>query len=204
MKYLLLLLSFLTIIGCNKKEEQLSEIEEIKSVFSKSEIEDLEILFDFFNNSICQVDKENLTNCYYDFFENVRNSADSGSLYLHIPIEEQLAVYDQISDSTFYQIWAFGKSWNNEDTHDTLKSVYYRWDGKFFKFLKQAGKESEFAKTYLESVEASGGPGPSLIAGISYKYKNFGIEDLRVKFILAIHFLTLNDEYKREEIFEPA
>ncbi|MEX0811022.1 MAG: hypothetical protein WD048_02320 [Chitinophagales bacterium] len=204
MRYLLLFLSFTMFIGCSKKANKLTHIKEINSVFTESEIEDLEVLFDFFNNSICNNKIEYLTDCYYDFFDKVKTSADSGSLYLHIPIEDQLALYDQLNDSTFYQIWAIGKSWNHEDTDDTLKSVYYRWDGKFFEFLKQAGKQNEFAKAYLESVEAAGSPPPSLVASITYNYKELGIEDLRVKFILAIHFLTLNDEYKREEKYHDA
>lgn len=186
-------------VGCTKKATQLSEIEEIRNVFTESEIGDLELLFDFFNKSICRDADENLDNCYYNFFEKVKNSADSGSLYLHIPIKDQLAVYEEFSDSTFYQIWAFGKTSNEENPNDILGSVYYKWDGKFFKFLKKFAPKNEFAKSYLESVEATGSPGPSLIAGITYNYKNFEIEELSVKFIIAIHFLTLNDEYKREE-----
>ena len=202
MKYLFLFFLFSTITGCGKKPNHISELVEIKLIFTESEIKDLELMFDFFNNSICDVKDENLTDCYYDFFDKVKNAADSGSLYLHIPIDEQLALYDQFNDSTFYQIWAIGKSWNHKDTDDTLKSVYFRWDGKFFDFLEQIGDRNEFAKAYYESTQAAGGPNPALVAGITQNYDKFGIEDLEVKFILAIHFLTLNDEYKRKEKYK--
>ena len=66
-------------------------------------------------------------------------------------------------------------------------------------FLKKAGKKDEFIKDYHEAVEAAGGPPPFLISGIT-KYRDLlDIEDTKVKFVIAIHYLTLNDQYKRKE-----
>ncbi len=188
----------LGLVNCSVGQKKLSDDKTIKKSFSETEIQDLQLLYDFFNKSICDSDRD-LENCYDDFFKKVKQVADSGSMYLHIQFENQLEIYKEFNDSTFYQIWAFGKSWTRENPNDTLKNVYFRWDGKFMNFLKKAGKKDEFIKYYHKSVIAAGAPGPSLIGGIIYSYDQLNIEDVKVKFVIAIHYLTLNDEYKRKE-----
>ncbi|MAC95547.1 MAG: hypothetical protein CMC96_08595 [Flavobacteriales bacterium] len=198
MKQLLIIGLILGLTNCSVGQQKLANDKTIKKSFSESELQDLQLLYDFFNQTICDSDQE-LENCYDDFFKKVKLAADSGSMYLHIPFENQKAIYNEFQDSTFYQIWAFGKTWTRENPNDTLREVYYRWDGKFMDFLRRAGKKDEFINAYHESVEAAGGPPPSLIAGIIINYDKLNIEDPKVKFVIAIHYLTLNDQYKRKE-----
>ena len=198
MKQLLIIGLILGLTNCSIGQQKLSDDKIIKKSFSETEIQDLQLLYDFFNKSICDSNRD-LENCYDNFFKKVKQAADSGSMYLHIPFKNQLEIYKKFKDSTFYQIWAFGKSWTHENPNDTLREVYYRWDGKFMNFLKKAGKEDEFIKAYHESAEATGGPGPAIIAGIIMNYDKLNIEDIKVRFVIAIHYLTLNDQYKRKK-----
>jgi hypothetical protein len=198
MKQLLIIGLILGLTNCSVGQQKLADDKTIKKSFSETELQDLQLLYDFFNQTICDSDQE-LANCYDDFFKKVKLAADSGSMYLHIPFENQKAIYKRFQDSTFCQIWAFGKTWTPENQNDTLREVYYKWDGKFMDFLRKAGKKNKFIKAYHESVEAAGGPPPSLIAGIIMNYDNLNIEDLKVKFVIAIHYLTLNDQHKRKE-----
>lgn len=66
-------------------------------------------------------------------------------------------------------------------------------------FLKIAGKKDKFIKEYHESVETFGGISPSLIAGIIMNHDKMNFEDPKVELVIAIHYLTLNDQYKRRE-----
>ena len=197
MKQLLIFGLILGLTNCSVGQIRLADDKIIKKSFSETEIQDLQLLFDFFNRSICDSNRK-LEDCYDDFFKKVKQAADSGSMHLPIPFENQKEVYRKFQDSTFYQIWTFGKTWTHETPNDTLREVYFRWDGKFMKFLKKAGKKDEFIKAYHESAEAAGGPGPSIIAGIIMNYDKLNIEDPKVKFVIAIHYLTLNDQYKRK------
>jgi hypothetical protein len=201
MKQLFIIGIILGLTNCSVGQSRLEDDRTIKKSFSESEVQDLQLLYDFFNQSICDSERD-IEDCYDDFFEKVRQAADSGSMYLHIPFEKQKEVYRKFQDSTFYQIWTFGKTWTRENPNDTLREVYFKWDSKFMKFLKKAGKKDEFIKAYHESVEATGGPGPSIIAGIIMNYDKLNIEDLKVKFVIAIHYLTLNDQNKRKEKFK--
>jgi len=198
MKQLLLIVLILGLTNCSVGQQKLSEDKTIRKFFSETEIQDLQPLYNFFIQSICSSDRE-LESCYDDFFKKVKQAADSGSIHLQIPFEDQKEIYNNFQDSTFYQIWAFGKTWTRENPNETLSEVYYRWDGKFMNFLKEVGKKDEFIRTYHESVEAAGGPPPSLIAGIIMNYEKLNIEDTKVRFVIAIHYLTLNDQYKRKE-----
>ena len=196
MKQLLIIGLILGLTNCFVGQQLLDD-KLIKKSFSEAEIQDLQLLYDFFNKSICDSNQD-LENCYDDFFKKVKQAADSGSLYLPIPFDNQLEIYKKFKDSTFYQIWAIGELWTREKPNDTLGEVYYKWDGKFMNFLKKAGKEDEFIKAYHESVEAAGGPGPAIIAEIIMNYDKMNIEDIKVRFVIAIHYLTLNDQYKRK------
>jgi hypothetical protein len=191
---------FTSLFGCDRGEKKLSEISEINEVFTHTEIEDLELLYNFFCESICLDNNESIINCYKTFLKSCGDSAEqNGSLFLPFSFDKQLDLYQQFSDSTFHQIWSFGKSWNRKENSDTLKYVYYKWDGKFHEFLRITSKETKFSKQYLEAWEAAGDISPTLIAGITHNHDQFDLRDLRVRFILAIHFLTLNDSYKRKE-----
>src|SRR3989344_7392947 len=145
MKRFLFFVTILVLSGCKVHSYRLSEDEILRTSFSESELNDLQQLYDFFNQTICD-SGGNLNDCYKSYFQKVKQSADSGSIYLHIPFEQQQSVYENLKDSTFYQVWAFGKKWNPDTRQNTLREVYFRWDGKFMDFLKKAGTEDEFIK----------------------------------------------------------
>jgi hypothetical protein len=85
---------------------------------------------------------------------------------------------------------------------DTLKYIdYNRINSKYPKFLKELGKEYELIKNYSESLETSGGISPIMIGDILIikKHHQYDLNDIRLQLVLAIHYLTLNDQYERKE-----
>ena len=113
MKPLLIIGLILGLINCSIGQNRFSDDKTIRKCFSASEIQDLQLLYDFFNQTICN-SGSNLEYCYDAFFKKVKQAADSGSMYLHIPFGNQKEVYKEFQDSTFYQIWAFGKTWTRK------------------------------------------------------------------------------------------
>ena len=186
----------LGIINCSFSQNRLAEVKSIKKTFLKTEIRDLQLLYDFFNQTICNSDKD-LNDCYDVFSKKVKQEADSGLINLHIPFKQQQKVYQQFEDSTFDEIWAFGKASTPDSPNISRLEVYFRSDGNFMKFLKKASKKDEFIKVYYESVKAAGEPTPSLILGVIENYDKLNIYDTKVKFVIAIHYLTVNDQSKR-------
>ncbi len=201
MKHIYLLIFIFTLISCSGKKNKLADSQTFLNTFNSNEIEDLQLLFNFFIENICSSkEKENLDACYDNFFKNMEKGFDTGNMELTWDFENQKRIYHQFSDSTFNEIWSYGKSWNNRNyPKDTFRTVNINLNGKYFDFLKRVGKKDTIIRTYYETLEASGDLPPSLVAGLIKNYNSYNVEDVRVKFIIAIHYLTLNDQYKRKE-----
>src|SRR5690606_37030705 len=117
---------------------------------------------------------------------------------IKIPFSEQQKLYDSISDSTFNQIWCLGKSWKR-DSPDTLKHIGLRYDGKYSEFLKSFGKENKVIQGDYQTFEDAGAISPSMVAGLLFNYEDYDVRDIRIKLIVAIHYLTMSDQNERKE-----
>ena len=201
MKHLYLLIFILTLINCSGKKNKLADSDTFLKSFNQTEIEDLQLLFNFFNESICSSkEKESIDECYDYFFKKMEKGADTGNMELTLDFENQKRIYNPFSDSTFNEIWAYGKSWNYRDyPKDTFRTVSLNLKGQYINFLKEVGKTDKVIKNYYEAIEVAGDISPSLIAGLLMNHDSYNVKDIRVKFIIAIHYLTLNDQYKRKE-----
>jgi hypothetical protein len=199
----ILLITGLILLTTNSCQDgtKLSESKTFHKTFSEKTIQELQLLFDFFNTSISSTtDCEDLTDCYWSLFDQLLKSEENGSIDLPLSFEEQMKVYERISKSTFNEIWAFGIGYNyREAPNDTFNIIGINSYGKYIQFLKEVGQDYPMIKGYTEGVEAAGDIPPSIIAGILMNYKQLDIKDTRVKFIIAIHYLTLNDRSKRVE-----
>lgn len=201
MRYFLIICCFFGLTNFSIGQEKLSDSKAIRKTFSEAEIQDLQLLFDFFNRSICSHDSyPNLTECYQSFFKQVEETLERNDLQLPIPYDFQKKVYAQISDSTFYQIWTVeGREVFSDFPLDTFRLASINPKGKFVKFLKRAGKKDKELKRYYETFRAAGDLTPSMIAGLLVNHDLYTIADLQVKFVVAIHYLTLNDRFNRRE-----
>jgi hypothetical protein len=185
----------------HSKKNQLSDNKTFQQTFSQNEIQYLQLLFDFFNENICPAyETAKLTDCYTEFFKRMEEWAETDEIRLEIPFEKQEKIYENISEETFQEIWGFGKRWNSREVpQDYYRMVHYSPTGKYFEFLKKVGKNDQVIRNYYEIVDVTGDITPSLIAGLLLNYNHYNIQDIRVKFIIAIHYLTLNDQFERKE-----
>ncbi len=202
MKLTLQILIYLILaIGCSAATNDFKSDKTINKIFNKDEIKDLETLVNFFENQIClgqNIDTQNKQDCYERFFNHMVQCEKTGEVILNISFDEQKNIYNKISKSTFNQIWAFGKTWEYNST-DTLKYLYFNEKGKYIKFLKEFGQDNKFVKGYYDTFELIGDISPSMFAEIIMRYKEFDISDARFRLLLAIHYLTVNDDYERKE-----
>lgn len=84
---------------------------------------------------------------------------------------------------------------------DTLKYLDLRTDGKYAEFLKKLGKENEVVQEYYEELQASVGISPGMAAHLLMNPEDYDVNDVRVKLLVAIHYLTMNDQYERNETY---
>ena len=195
----LILFLFFGSINCLSKNYDLKENETFKEFFTKKEIKDLQLLFDFFNESICRDSlNKNLTNCYSSLYQEIEKGQLTGTIRPEISFEEQNKVYGEIRNKTFKEIWAFGEQ-RHFDSQDVFRSVQIYWKGKYIKYLEELGNENETLYKYFKLVQETGTVPQMWHLKSFLRDKEFDLSDVRIQFIVAIHLLTENDSINRRE-----
>ena len=205
MKKIIYIIITVILTSCSTSESiELKSNKTISETFNESEINDLQIIFDFFNGQICdsnKLDYNSLNECYEKYCSEIREQQKTENQFNpKVDFEQQLEMYKNINKSTFNQIWGLSKSWNYK-TSDTLKYLGLNTVGKYNMFLKKYGEENKPIFEYYENFNAAGDISPSMNASLIMQYELYDISDLRTKLIMAIHYLTLNDQIYRKEIY---
>ncbi len=200
MKINSLILFFIILTTFNAKSNKLSDNFTFRGIFNAKEIVDLQKLFDFFNEYVCEtIDNRELTDCYKSFCIKIDKAKETGEFPFKIPFEKQREVYNEISKSTFKEIWSFGISRFRDFPNYTFQTVYINPKGKYLKFLKEVGKENEALNEYCKTVENLGDVMQFYMLQHLLINEKIDLNDIRVKFIIAINILTLNDESERKD-----
>ncbi len=191
------------LISCtSSKSTELKSNKTISETFNESEIKDLQIIFDFFNGQICDAKNSNndsLNKCYEKYCSEIKSEMNlKGGFNPKIDYKKQLELYEKINKANFNKIWKIGKSYNLR-TKENLIDLELNYNGKYLDFLKKYGEENKTIHSYYESIKNSGDISPSTSAILILNYKLFEPSDIRSKLIIAIHYLTLNDDFNRKE-----
>lgn len=202
MRNLLPFLVFIITISCTSvRQDRLPDDEIVKSTFSPGEIEDLSKILSFFDQQISMRDKgseKSPDESYQRFFKELSEVKTTGDLSIPIDFKKQNDLYTELNESTLKQIWSYGwiVKWG---TTDTLKNMQLNRDGKFAKFLKKSGENNRVIKKYAESLEIAGEISPAIIGDLLKNYSNYDMNDPKIRLMVAIHYLTLNDQWNRKE-----
>ena len=182
----------LLLMGCsNSTEKRLASNPTITAVFEQSEIKDLAVILDFFNDHICAL---NNAKGYQLFFEKMAECEKTGSIDVEIPLQDQLKMYSRLSEPSFNQIWRIGQRWFHPFRvyADTIEVKELVFTGNYLKFLKAFGKDNSLIDLYLEYLESAGVISPASTSIVMTKYKQFNVKDVRIQLFIAMHYLTLN------------
>jgi len=202
MKFILQILILLTFTSnCFATNKDLESNSTIHKIFNKHEIQDLETIINFFENQICQgqnTDTINRQDCYEGFFNHMVQCEKTGEIILNISFEQQKKMYDQIRKKTFNEIWGLGwKTWNNNG--EKLKLYGLKTKGKYAEFLHELGLDYLIIDHYYNTFIMAGDIAPSMVANIIMRHEELDTSDIRIRLMLAIHYLTMNDLYERNE-----
>ena len=204
MKNIVNIIILTILISCaSSKSTELKSNKTISKVFNKSEVKDLQIIFDFFNAQICdskKMNKDLLNECYEKYCSEIKEQQETEYEFRSkVNFKEQLEMYEKINKSTFNTIWHFQKSLPIRERKDTLKYLGLSYTGKYKDFLHIYGKENKAVLEYSESFNASGDLSLIMMMGLLMNYDYYDISDIRTKLIIAIQYLTLNDQNSRIE-----
>lgn len=174
---------------------------DLSNFFTKSEIEDLNMITDFFQSELCgNVDKTKFGNCLVN---SIPDLLDWEQNYLEKKISwrKQKKLYSKISNSTFQKIWNFCKVWRTIEPKYEYQEICFSHNKTFLEFVKTLEEGSPLIKAYSERLENVGTfPFWRYFLGNVNEYpERIDLEDRGIQILIAIHFLTLNDQAKRDK-----
>jgi hypothetical protein len=190
----------LLLTGCtSNNRKKLDDFKMVRTIFNQSEIEHLTTILNFFNSQICAIegaDEANVIECYQRFFKRLERDEVRG-IDTRISLQEQHEMYAQISESTFNQIWRFRHTYISHPTlppRDTVRQIHLIHRSKYMDFVRKLGEEYDVFKDYFEGLYIAGGSIVPVVLSVVYGYNDFNIRDPRVQLVIAIHYLTWNDQ----------
>ena len=186
-KYIFAIFIGLLILSCTNSDSALEEHQIVSEVFDKNEISNLQEILDFFTQEICTSEGGNSSNpreCFDKLQSRLnRDSPSSGVIVLEINYSEQKKLYDL---PIFNEIWYF-------DNYGLELSN----TGKYAEYLESLGKEYESVSKYSTDLSRSGALSGSMTAALLLTPEKFNTADVGVRLLIAIHYLTHNDQYHR-------
>lgn len=202
MRNILLIMTAIFAVCCvSQRQNDLSNDETIKETFNATEIDDLLKIQSFFDKSIgltVTKNQKEIIKAYTDFFQLNSEIEKVADLDLPINFNDQKKLYNQLDKKTFEDIWSIG--WSTKmNSNDTLKNVELNRHGKYVEFLKTLGKQDSIIDKYHNSLEVAGDISPAIVADLVKNHDNYNIKDPKIRLMIAIHYLTLNDKFERKE-----
>jgi hypothetical protein len=167
----------------------------LRNNFTPEQISDLNKITKFFKTEPCgNVDFEK---CYKLTNHDSLQAVGEG-FWTRIDFEKQKQLYEQISQSTFKEVWMYCEStyYPSETKAQDICAVAM---GKYQKYLDDLGKSNPRIAEYAIRIQASGD-----FNGFDIQYheilkpdSHFDLNDPNIQLILAIHYLSINDQEKR-------
>jgi len=197
-KTLLLITTILILQVFNSCKTQYS-VAELNAHCTKEQIADLEEITVFCKSEMCLHMDSDFKACYERIPLEYLEATGSG-FWTNIGFDEKKKLYEQISKSTFNEIWMFCESTYYPNETKTM-SICANATGKYQKFLADLGKTNPRIAKYAEEIQASGD-----FNGLHVQYwevlkdkKSFDLNDPNIQLVLAIHYLSMNDDTMRND-----
>jgi len=174
----------------------------LKNNFTTEQISDLNKIINFFKNQICQNNDSDFKTCFSEVLPKLLEYGWQPILE-KVDFGKQKELYKSISETTFKEIWVFGKT-TYPETGLELRSVGSKYNGKYQKYLTELGKYNAEIKEYTERLIASGDfESMGLLQQRIYiNPSEFDLDNPNIQLLIAVHYLTQNDQEKRKDKWE--
>lgn len=186
-----------TTISC--KAPSLEESRLVEKHFSTDEISQLRDILSFFDEQICgdanttsTVIKECLRR-YNAWLEKTFGTDDFTGL--PISFDDQKELYNSLNDSLIFKIWYSGRLEQKEKTTALLDINPY---DVYSLYLKDLASQEPTLLSYYDSLKGGEGMSPAMITSMTYEHEKLDITDERIRLVMAIHYLTRNDQFERQ------
>jgi hypothetical protein len=196
MKKIVFLFFVLFLISCSEQEpttyNEMKSDEFMSDFFTDNELQDLAKIVDLFESDICLDKSKSKEKCYFEFNQKIGKYFYEGKLEFSklFDYKKQKKLYSTIDSILFNEIWV--KRWSSIRGENFKLSKYYnlKINGKYASFLRKFSQENPFYEGYYNSFNLTGDVHYiHFIEGFK-KIKIEDIKDIKVKLLIAIHYLT--------------
>jgi hypothetical protein len=172
---------------------------EMENNFTAEQIDDLKKIRDFFENQICEKKGDDFENCFSKMLPELIEFGWQPILE-KIDYNKQKELYESISMSTFNEIWEFQKIIYPESENE-LKSIASKYNGGYQKYLTELGVKNSQIRDYAKRlIKAGDFESMGLLQQNIYQNPNeFDLSDANIQILISVHYLTQNDQQKRNE-----
>lgn len=193
-KLLYIVFSFLIAVNCSQKTSST----ELEDNFTETEVKDLYKLVNFFQEQMCN-SNSNFKRCM-DSLTPILGEYGWQPILKNVDYQEQQKIYESFESNVFNEIWSICKSRNPREGWER-KSLCLNPNGKYINFLEDLGKRNGVLEAYKNSLLAAGDFMD--IQRIEYeiynKLERIDLNDPDIQVLIAIDYLTQNDQQKRKE-----
>jgi hypothetical protein len=118
----------------------------------------------------------------------------------NVDFDAQKELYSRFESDLFSEIWDFCKSRNLRE-NTTTRKLCLKPDGKYVQFLKDLSDRNPDLEQYYEMITGAGDwESMSLLQQRIFTNPEFyDLKDPSIQVLIAIHYLTQNDQQKRKE-----
>ena len=193
-RILILIFGYLSITGCSHTFSST----ELKNHFTAAEIRDLHRLTDFFQEQMCN-DKGDFKSCMDSLIPYLGEYGWQPILE-NVNFKKQKSLYESFESNVFNEIWNICKSRNPREGWER-KSLCLNSAGKYVSFLEAVGKRNGVLEAYKDDLLSAGDFYG--IQRIEYevfqKTDRIDLSDPSIQVLIAVDYLTQNDQQKRME-----
>lgn len=171
---------------------------ELNNNFTEAEIRDLQKLTDFFQEQMCG-EKNNFKSCLDSIIPYLGEYGWQPILE-NVDFEQQRALYNSFESNVFNEIWNFCRSRNPSEGWER-KSLCLNSNGKYVKFLEDLGKRNGVLEGYKNSLLMAGDfvDIQRIEFEVYNKSERIDLNDPGIQILIAVDYLTQNDQQKRKE-----
>ena len=199
-KYLGLVL-FVGILGsCQpSRDNPVATAPGMQEMFTPDELADLNSILLYFEGQICQLAEEGATpeECYTAFRQHIKG-AEPGTDYLPLEFEAQRALLGRLHNGTQATFWNQQLVKRDDNPNGSVRTLVYQAQGKLVDFMERLGQDYILVAQYVKGFRAVHTISPMMEQEILNTMHLFNLQDIRVRVFLALHFVTVNDSYKRK------
>lgn len=160
--------------------------------------EDFNLITQFFEEQIgvpSALDEQAKIDAYDQFRLNIkRYYEDEG---VPIDFKKQRELYQNLSGYFFSNTWSYGTVQFSSDETRYI-SLNLRPESILMKYIGKIDT-SEFVNYYISTLKSAGAISPSMYAHMTITLTKLDLENPKVRLLMAMHFLTINDQINRRE-----